>query len=56
MLTELLNYLRPFWDKLEEVDEKRHVLKYTVTLLPEIQHDLYLLPVGQRSSLVEIEE
>lgn len=54
--TELLNYLRPYWDELGETAERRHVMEYTAALLQEIQDDLSLLPRSQRDTLVLVEE
>lgn len=54
--TDLLNYLRPFWEELGEHNTGRQVLEYTASLLDVITKDLYLLPVTQRNTLVLVEE
>jgi hypothetical protein len=55
--TELLDYMRPLWEELGTAHTPElQVIEYTAALRPEIQKDLYLLPVERRSTLPQVEE
>lgn len=55
--TELLDYLRPFWEELgTEYTPQLQVLGYVSALRPEIREDVERLPIGMRSLLWQVEE
>ena len=54
--TDTLNYLRPLWEEVEERNPDRQLNDYVATLLPEIQKDLSLLALAERSTISQVEE
>lgn len=55
--TELLDYLRPYWEELgAEVTPQLQVLGYTAALRTEIKEDIERLPFNMRKMLWQVEE
>jgi hypothetical protein len=55
--TDLLDYMRPLWEELgASRTPEVQVLEYIAALLPQIQKDLFLLPVDRRDTLPQVEE
>jgi hypothetical protein len=55
--TDLLDYMRLLWEELgASRTPEVQVLEYITALLPQIQRDLFLLPVDRRDTLPQVEE
>jgi ribosomal protein L44E len=54
--TDLLNYLRPLWVEIGEVNAYRMVAEFTAALLEDVRRELRYLPQQSRQTLTQVEE
>lgn len=54
--TDLLNYLRPLWVEIGEVNPYRMVAEFTAALHEEVRRELRHLPPQNRQTLPQVEE
>lgn len=54
--SELLLYLRTQWEEVGDTNPARHAHEYVCALAEPIRHDLWLIPLPERSTVSQLEE